>query len=136
MKLIKSAVLLAIALVFITPHSQAQVDTFTSPHFPGKKQPSLYVLSIGIPFVNLKYTVKDTRDFASIFETQGGMNLMYKEVHTTTLAQKSETARLEIRKAFRELQAWQSRGHFRKRRAVGFHFHPWHAGRGQPAAAA
>lgn len=65
-------------------------------------KPNLHVLVIGVPYVDLKYTTKDARDFAQIVHNQRS-NGFFKQVYIDTLLTKETTTTGEINGHFEEL---------------------------------
>ncbi|MEZ4824927.1 MAG: caspase family protein [Bacteroidia bacterium] len=68
-------------------------------------KPNLYIVAIG-PKTDLKYTVNDARDFASLFANQGGTggNRLYAKVEVISLLAEKATAG-EIRGVLEEFRA-------------------------------
>lgn len=66
------------------------------------ERPNLHILSIGTTNSDLKYPSKDAKDFATTLKTQA--KGLFKEIHTTTLADSSLTTFMGIRRAFRKLK--------------------------------
>lgn len=65
-------------------------------------RPNLHILAIGVPSADLKYTVKDARDFA--ITLSNGQNAAFDQIFTDTLLTEETTTKTEILKAFRRLQ--------------------------------
>jgi hypothetical protein len=67
------------------------------------KKPNLHLLVIGVPQVDLKYSVKDARDFAAAMLSQRGAGF-FNEVFIDTLTTHERTVKDEIVKAFARLE--------------------------------
>lgn len=67
------------------------------------EKPNLHLLVIGVPQKDLKYTVKDARDFAAAMIGQRGVGF-FNEVFADTLTTKEKTTAPEITKAFARLE--------------------------------
>lgn len=67
------------------------------------KKPNLHLLVIGVPQEDLKYTVKDARDFAQAMISQRGIGF-FNEVFVDTLTTGTKTTVREIKKAFVNLE--------------------------------
>ncbi len=66
-------------------------------------QPRLLVISIGVPYENLKYTTKDAQDFATLYESLKGVKQGFKEVDVNVFNTKAETKTNTIREVFEKL---------------------------------
>lgn len=72
-----------------------------------KDKPNLYVLSIGVEHEDLKYTVKDAKDFASsYYGLKDNTGRGFKRVDVRQLIKKEETSKVNIQKAFLDLKNW------------------------------
>jgi len=72
-----------------------------------KDKPNLYVLSIGVQHEDLKYTVKDAKDFAtSYYGLKDNTGRGFKRVDVRQLIKKEETSKVNIQKAFLDLKNW------------------------------
>lgn len=79
-----------------------------------KNFPDLYVLCIGVPYGDLKYTVKDATDFADKMALQKGRGF-FNNVSITTLLTKEQTTQSKIMAAIEELRKQQKKGVIRPR---------------------
>ncbi|MEZ5043957.1 MAG: caspase family protein [Saprospiraceae bacterium] len=85
---------------------KSQSRTLTINYIP-KDKPNLYVLSIGVEHGDLKYTVKDAKDFAATYyglKDNSGQG--FKKVDVRQLLNKHETEKINIQKAFKDLRNW------------------------------
>ena len=82
--------------------------TLTFRYIPRDK-PNLHVLSIGIQHDDLDYTVKDAHDFADIYARLANNDHVsgFKKIEVMELTESSETAALNLRKAFENLKRWK-----------------------------
>jgi hypothetical protein len=83
-----------------TSNSNIQSEPLTINYSPSR--PNLHIISIGVPSSDLKYTVKDARDFALALAAAG--NQAYSKVYIDTLLSEDLTSKTEILKALRRLQ--------------------------------
>ncbi|MEZ5044162.1 MAG: caspase family protein [Saprospiraceae bacterium] len=83
------------------------------------KRPNLYLLAIGVPFIDLKYTIEDAKDFVGIFNTQGGIqpDKLYKEVHSKLVIGSAANA-YNISKSILNLQEMYYEGRIQKNDVV------------------
>jgi len=79
----------------------ARTDSIVFMYNP--KKPNLHLLVIGVPQEDLKYTVKDARDFAKTMISQRGVGF-FSEVFVDTLTTVEKTSVKEIKKAFQRLE--------------------------------
>ena len=70
--------------------------------FTPKDRPNLHVISIGIEYDNLKYTVKDARDFGALYEdlVSEKVKTGFKSVYSTVLVKKEQTTRDQLSRLF------------------------------------
>ena len=66
------------------------------------QKPNLHLLSIGVPYSDLKYTTKDATDIQTAFQEQEG--LMYERVFSRLLVKPEETKAPELKKAFIDIE--------------------------------
>lgn len=79
-----------------------------------KNFPNLYVLCIGVPYGDLKYTVKDARNFAGKMAQQKGQGF-FNDVIIDTLLTKEQTTQSRIMAAIENLRKKQRTGVIRPR---------------------
>ncbi len=78
--------------------------TITFNYIPRGK-PNLYVLSIGVQHDDLKYTVKDAKDFASTYwSLRDGNTKGFKKVEVFQMVKEDETKQFNLQKAFLDLR--------------------------------
>jgi hypothetical protein len=65
-------------------------------------KPNLHIVSVGIPAADLKYTVKDARDFAKALASS--QNTAFGKIFVDTLLTEEGTTKTEILKSLRRLQ--------------------------------
>lgn len=65
-------------------------------------KPNLHIVSIGVSAADLKYTVKDARDFA--IALSGSSNKAFEKIFVDTLLEEDLTTKTEILKALKRLQ--------------------------------
>ena len=83
-----------------TASGQVQSEALKIVYAPAK--PNLHIISIGIPAADLKYTVKDARNFATAFTNSP--NNAFGKVFMDTLLTEGRTTKTEILKALRRMQ--------------------------------
>jgi hypothetical protein len=66
------------------------------------REPDLHIISIGIPYTNLKYTQKDARDFSNAMVKQKG-NGFFNRVFVQTFTSRDSTTSTQISGAFEGL---------------------------------
>lgn len=78
-------------------------DPLVFNYVPADK-PSLYVFSFGVPYDNLKYTTKDARDFADLYEgLKDSQGKGFKKVDVNAFTTREETSTQVMRAAFERL---------------------------------
>lgn len=83
-----------------TPNGPVNGDPLKIIYTPSK--PNLHILSIGVPSTDLKYTIKDARDFAQALAVP--QNKAFGKIFVDTLLTEERTTKTEILKALRRLQ--------------------------------
>ena len=84
--------------------SIGQIQQISFNYIP-PENPSLWVISIGVAHDDLKYTIKDAKDFASIYEGLKSANGHgFKKVEVRKLLQKKETNKLSLQKTFQDFR--------------------------------
>ncbi|MEL6923721.1 MAG: caspase family protein [Bacteroidota bacterium] len=87
--------------------------TFTSPEltfdYTNAKRPKLHVLSIGVPYDNLKYTTKDALDIAQLYDRLKLEPNGFKEIDVNPLTTPLETSTNTIKEVFERLSHRSSR---------------------------
>jgi hypothetical protein len=87
--------------VFYLKYEDTQSDSIIVYFEPEK--PDLHVLSIGVPYKDIKFTSKDARDFAEAIKTQEA-NGFFNKVYIDTLLSKPMTETRPIQRAFESLK--------------------------------
>jgi len=82
----------------------SSTETLEVNYIPEK--PNLYVLAIGVPHEDLKYTSQDAKDFGLAFEKQNDYDGLFDQVYIDTLCSKENTTRSEILYGVRKLQQY------------------------------
>lgn len=82
------------------PNGPVSSDPLTILYSPSK--PNLHIVSIGVSAADLKYTVKDARDFAVAIS--GPANKAFGKIFVDTLLDEALTTKTEILKALKRLQ--------------------------------
>jgi Caspase domain len=83
-----------------TPNGQVSSDPLKIVYSPAK--PNLHIVSIGVQASDLKYTVKDARDFANTLAST--QNKAFGKIFLDTLLTEERTTKTEILKSLRRLQ--------------------------------
>ena len=78
-------------------------------NYTNAKRPKLYVISLGVPYDNLKFTTKDAMDIANLFEKLKLVPKGFKEVDITPLTSKYETQTMMIKEVFERLGNWSKK---------------------------
>lgn len=83
-----------------TATGEVQSEALKIVYAPAK--PNLHIISIGIPSADLKYTVKDARNFTTAFANSP--NNAFGKIFMDTLLTEGRTTKTEILKALRRMQ--------------------------------
>lgn len=98
--------------VWVTSHKNGRQDISPPRYFRAGEKPNLFVLAIGVPFEDLKYTTKDAQEFANVLSLQ--QDGVYNRVDTVVLDTKKETELKSIANAIADLKRRSDRQEIRE----------------------